>query len=99
MGVVCGVWWYCGGFGEWRWRAEGVDRVVFDVCQSENVLKWKWVSGGSTVQCKRGDLRVVGCSVFGAERLDFFQLVSRSGSGVHRHISTIERDDGSCDPC
>jgi hypothetical protein len=39
MGVVCGVWWYCGGFGEWRWRAEGDDMVVFDVCQSENVLK------------------------------------------------------------
>ena len=75
------------------------ERVVFDVCQSENVLKWKWVFGGSAVQCKRGDLRVVECSVFGAERLDFFQLVTRSGSGVHRHISTIERDDGSCDPC
>jgi len=39
-----------------------------------------------------------GFSGFGAERLDFFQLVSWGGSGVHSHVSAIERNDGSCDP-
>ena len=45
-----------------------------------------------------GGGRMGAASGFGAERLDFFQLVSGGRSGVHCHIAAVEWDDGTGDP-